>query len=213
MKTNEYIDKYKLNETIIFDNQSFVNDLNNDFKIELNKRKDKNNYVPITGFENAAKCIYEKWESINNKIPVKIEDKIWKYFWKVYVADLRDQLFPEEMKKRNEIKTEKNKYHYHKNSFYSQYKLFNEFFNFNFYQFVDDMLNNMLNNKENIKEKYQSYFTALSLNIDNSKIDDVKSKYRELSKLYHPDQGSTDYDNFILITEAKNKCLEYLNTI
>lgn len=58
------------------------------------------------------------------------------------------------------------------------------------------------------KNEYQTYFTRLGLTLE-SKEEDVKAKYRTLSMTKHPDKGGSS-EEFIEITEAKNKCIEYL---
>jgi hypothetical protein len=51
-------------------------------------------------------------------------------------------------------------------------------------------------------------FDILSLT-PNASIDDVKTAYRALVNIHHPDKGGNS-DKFIQITEAKDKCLQYL---
>ncbi len=58
------------------------------------------------------------------------------------------------------------------------------------------------------KNEYISYFSLLNLTIE-SKEEDVKKSYRLLSMTKHPDKGGNKED-FVELTEAKNKCLEYL---
>jgi len=58
------------------------------------------------------------------------------------------------------------------------------------------------------KSQYQYYFSALNLTTE-SKEDDVKKMYRTLSMSKHPDKGGNK-EEFVELTEAKNKCLEYL---
>ena len=47
-------------------------------------------------------------------------------------------------------------------------------------------------------------------NIENITESDIKTAYRSLSIQHHPDKGGKQED-FIKITEAKNKCLAWLN--
>jgi len=58
------------------------------------------------------------------------------------------------------------------------------------------------------KSQYQYYFSALNLTTE-SKEEDVKKMYRTLSMTKHPDKGGNK-EEFVELTEAKNKCLEYL---
>ena len=62
----------------------------------------------------------------------------------------------------------------------------------------------MLKNKQKPVESY----SVLGLSTDAT-AEDVKRKYRELSNTCHPDKGGNS-DNFIKITEAKNKILSIL---
>jgi len=222
MKAVEYINKYKLETVVNFNKPEFIKDFNSDFITELTKRKNKTGYIPITGFENAAKCMRDKWEAINLRLENKLDEKLWKYFWKIYVADIRDELFPEEMAKRKELKEEikrrkqewedlDNHNSHYFNGFNSRvdhsfFKLFSAFMGFSFDNFLKDFISTKYRAP---REIYNQYFYILSLDIDTASIDDVKTAYRKLSNIYHPDKGAINYNDFIKITEAKNKCLEY----
>jgi len=54
-------------------------------------------------------------------------------------------------------------------------------------------------------------FQILELKIEST-IDDVKAAYRKLSMVHHPDKGGSQ-EKFIELTEAKNKCLTYLQKV
>lgn len=58
------------------------------------------------------------------------------------------------------------------------------------------------------KNEYVYYFSTLNLTI-TAKEEEVKKNYRLLSMSKHPDKGGNKED-FVELTEAKNKCLEYL---
>lgn len=57
-------------------------------------------------------------------------------------------------------------------------------------------------------DEYKTYITLLRLEQD-FKAEDVSKQYRQLSLIHHPDKGGNS-EKFIELTEAKNKCLEYL---
>ena len=61
------------------------------------------------------------------------------------------------------------------------------------------------------KSEYVPYMSILNLTGD-FKESEVKESYRKLSLLKHPDKGG-NHEDFIELTEAKNKCLEYLSRI
>ena len=61
------------------------------------------------------------------------------------------------------------------------------------------------------KSEYVPYMSILNLT-GEFKENEVKESYRKLSLLKHPDKGGS-HEDFIELTEAKNKCLEYLSRI
>lgn len=80
---------------------------------------------------------------------------------------------------------------------------FDKFFE-NFYKKMNDDLNHLQNYFEIPTESFQ--FLGLSTNATKN---DVQKRYYELSKIYHPDAGGS-HEKFIKLTEAKNKCLNYI---
>lgn len=59
------------------------------------------------------------------------------------------------------------------------------------------------------KPGLQSEFGVLGLSA-NASAADVKSAYRKLSKIHHPDMSGGDSNSFDRITKAKNNCLAIL---
>ena len=57
-------------------------------------------------------------------------------------------------------------------------------------------------------QKPNDSFTVLGLD-SNANMEDVKAAYRKLSMQHHPDKGGNN-ERFIEITEARDKCLSYL---
>lgn len=61
------------------------------------------------------------------------------------------------------------------------------------------------------ENEYIAYFSALNLTIESTE-EEIKKMFRLLSMTKHPDKGGNKED-FIELTESKNKCLEYLTII
>jgi len=57
--------------------------------------------------------------------------------------------------------------------------------------------------------EYDAYFDFLKLDMNSSE-EDVQKNFRLLSMKYHPDKGGSN-EQFIELTEAKNKCIEYIS--
>jgi DnaJ-domain-containing protein 1 len=110
---------------------------------------------------------------------------------------MREDLFPTEMERRRREKEENQRRQ-------DEYRRWNDPFGgfdpFARFSFLSSLFFNSIVPKES--------FEFLGLTIDATK-DDVKSKFRELSKIHHPDKGGNN-DKFVELTEAKNKCLAYI---
>ena len=198
MKTKEYVKKYELNINSKFDHTEFISDLTFDFITLLEVGKSKEN---IKGFDNTVRAIRMKWDAINNKTIGQLPDKLWSYFWATVIVKMKEQLFPEVIKRQNEERAEKKRQHeeykkWKKQEFGSGFSDYNAFFQ-------------MMMAKMMSKLKPTSSFEKLELS-DTATIEEVQSSYRKLSMKHHPDKGGKQ-DKFIEITEAKNKCLAYLN--
>jgi hypothetical protein len=191
MKTKEYIKKYELNKNDKFNHKEFISDLTFDFITLLEVGKAKEN---IKGFENAVRAIRMKWDSINNKTIGQLPEKLWKYFFATVIAKMREQLFPELIKARKEESEQRKRIR-------EERKRNDEAWdNFFFFSLMSDLFS---------QRKPVSSFQTLGVSLDCTK-EEVQSAYRTLSKKHHPDMGGK-HDKFIEITEAKNKCLAYLN--
>jgi len=194
MKTKEYVLKYKLNESDKFDHTEFVSDLTIDFLSLLEVGKATSN---LKGFNNAVNAIRMKFDAVNNKTRGCIPEKLWKYFFATVIVKMRDNLFPKEMRLIKEQKEKRKRAYENRQNWYNQeFNFFDESF---FYSILADMLK--------VKKPLEA-FEILGLPLEANQ-EDVKLKYRELCFLYHPDKGGKQ-EQFIKITEAKNKCLSYL---
>ncbi|HLO91544.1 MAG TPA: J domain-containing protein [Lentimicrobium sp.] len=199
MKTKEYIEKYGLDKPKQnFNHQEFVGDLTADFFALLEVGNSREN---IKGFENAVRAIRMKYDGINNKTVGCLPEGIWKYFYATVVAPLRDRLFPEVLAERERIRKEREAYRRREAEF--EREMFGSFF-FDWDNMIKDFLSAMI-----VSAKPVRSFEVLGLSVDAS-AEDVKSKFRELSFLHHPDKGGSQ-DKFIEIVDAKNRCLAYLN--
>jgi hypothetical protein len=194
MKPLDYVKKYSLDKGVNFNHSEFVQDLTFDFVSLLEIGKNKNNEFVLSGFENTVRAIRQKWDGINNKTLGQLPDKLWNYFYASVVVKMRGELFPIEMEKRRIQKEERER----------RKKEFDER-KFGIYDWYSSLLLSFLGS---IKSKPVESFIKLGLN-DNATIDEVKSAYRGLSKIHHPDTGGKQQD-FLEITEAKNKCLAFL---
>lgn len=196
MTTKEYVAKYNLDKSDKFNHSLFVQDLAEDLiaLLEINKAKDN-----IKGFNNAVRCVKMKFDAINNKTLGEIPEKLWKFFFATVVVKLREEMCPVEMDKRREIKEDKQRQYQERKRW--EQEMFNDFWDRSFYNF--------LFGARKAASKPTSYFADLGI-ADNSNVADVKAAYKQLSLIHHPDKGGKQ-DRFVQITEAKNKCLEWLN--
>ena len=196
MKTKEYVIKYQLDKSDKFNHSEFVYDLSIDFMSLLEVG---NATESFKGFNNAVNAIRMKFDAINNKTKGCISEKLWSYFFATVIVKMKASLFPTEVRRQEEQKQERKRMHEERKRmndyFYNDY--FDRAF---FYSILADMFK--------VKIPTES-FTVLQLESDAT-ADDVKTKYRELSFIHHPDKGGKQ-DDFIRLTEAKNKCLAYLN--
>jgi len=61
-----------------------------------------------------------------------------------------------------------------------------------------------------VANEYLSYFQLLRLNMDEEITEKmVMTSFRQLSLIHHPDKGGNS-EKFIELTEAKNKCIEFI---
>jgi hypothetical protein len=201
MTTKEYVVKYKLDLSDKFDHSNFVQDLTDEFicLLEYNKANDN-----LKGFDNALRCIRMKYDAISNKTLGVLPEKLWNYFFATVVVKLREQLCPKDMQKKRELQEQKKREWEQRKKFREwENEQFNDFFwNQNFYSF--------LFSKSAKSNKPVESFTVLGLT-ENASEEDVKSAYRKLSLLHHPDKGGKQ-DKFIEITTSKNKCLNWFSS-
>ena len=201
MKTQDYVRKFELNINDKFSHNEFVADLANDFIVllELNKAEDN-----IKGFENALRALRMKWDAINNKTVGCLPDKLWNFFFATVVVKLREQLCPKDMEKKRQLAEEKKKA-------WEARKAQEKWEEAQFKNWYWNDFNTFLGSLSNNKQVPIASFNILGIPHDSSTSEDVNKIYCKLVLKHHPDKGGKQED-FIEITEAKNKCLQYFES-
>lgn len=201
MTTKEYVNKYGLHLSDKFNHSEFCQDLASEFicLLEYNKANDN-----IKGFENAVRCIRMKFDSISNKTLGVLPEKLWNYFFATVIVKLREELCPKDMQRRREVQEQKKKeWEQRKAQREWENEHFNDlFWSRNFFGFLFAIRNN---------QKPVESFAILGLSEDANE-NDVKAAYKKLAVVHHPDKGGKQ-DMFVKITESKNKCLSYLQSV
>jgi len=189
MKPIEYVKKYKLSESDNFNHNSFISDLTIDFGSLLEVGNATQNFK---GYENAVRAIKMKWDGINNKTLGQLPDKLWGYFYATVIAKTKEELFSDILNAQRKEKAERK-------SAYEERKKWEDSENERFFSWFFGSVK--------IDNTPIGEFKTLSLESDASE-QDIKDRYRTLSKQHHPDKGGSQ-KVFIEITEAKNKCLAW----
>lgn len=200
MKPKEFIEKYNLNSGWkMFIQDEFLTDMTSELLALLETYHAEKN---IKGFDNAVNVIRMKWDAISKKIPYGIPEKLWGYYFATTIAKFREKMFPKEMAKRRED-AEKRRQDYIRRKEEREYwnNMQNELYESFFFGLAMEFLK--------INRKPTQAFVTLGLD-DNATVEDVQKAYRKLSMEHHPDHGGNK-EKFIAITEAKNKCLNWLN--
>lgn len=200
MKPKDFIEKYNLdNGWKTFVQDEFLTDMTSELLALLETYHAEKN---IKGFDNAVNVIRMKWDAISKKVPYGIPEKLWGYYFATTIAKIREQMFPKEMAKRRED-AEKRKAEWERRKDEREYwdNVQNDWYDSFFFGLAMEFLK--------INRKPTQAFATLGLD-DNATLEDVQKAYRKLSMEHHPDRGG-DKEKFIAITEAKNKCLNWLN--
>jgi hypothetical protein len=203
MTTKEYIKKYKLNTSNQFSHSDFVNDIKSDFLalLEMNNAIDN-----LKGFENALRCVNMKWDAIVNKTLGRFPEKLWNFFYATVVVKLREELCQRELQKRKALQESKRKEYERRKA--EENRFFDEMFKERSKTWERIWSEMFIASVQSVPA---AEFIVLGIkNIENVTPNDVKSAYRSLTIQHHPDKGGKQED-FIKITEAKNKCLAWLN--
>lgn len=200
MKPIDYVKKYNLSQGVDFNHNEFVIDLTNDFLTLLETGNCRESFK---GFNNTVNAIRMKWDGINKKTAGQLPEKLWNYFFATIIAKMREELFPEII----QAQKKKNKEDYERRQEYRKFIEREKTGNFfDYFNFCNTLLVSFL---LEMAVPTQSFLT-LGLDTDAT-ASDINTKYRELCMVHHPDKGG-NHDSFIAITEAKNKCLMYVNS-
>ena len=204
MKPKDFILKYGLNNGWNkYKQNEFLSDMTSELLALLETYQAENN---IKGFDNAVNVIRMKWDAIDKKIPYGIPEKLWNYYFATTIAKIREQMCPTEMARRRE-EAAKRKAEWERREAERKFwerELYGDFFGDFYSSFYERLAAMYLK----IVAKPTESFKVLGLD-ENATEDDVKTAYRKLSLETHPDRGG-DKDQFIAVTEAKNKCLSWL---
>lgn len=195
MTTKEYVKKYKLDLSDKFNHSDFCKDLASEFicLLEYNKANDN-----LKGFDNSVRCIRMKFDAISNKTLGIMPEKLWNYFFATVIVKLREELCPKDMQRKREVQEQKQK------EWEERKERENNYFNNIWEQDFFSLLFTVDKSKKPIE-----CFEFLGLSETASETE-VKSAYRKLAGLHHPDKGGKQ-EIFIQITESKNKCLHWLS--
>lgn len=200
MTTKEYVKKYELHLSDKFNHSNFCQDLASEFicLLEYNKANDN-----LKGFDNAVRCIRMKFDAISNKTLGVLPEKLWNYFFATVIVKLREELCPKDMQRKREIQDRKQKeWEQRKKQREWENEQFNDYFwGQNFYSFLFSQVQN---------PKPNECFEILGLSANANEVE-VKSAYKKLANLHHPDKGGKQ-EMFVQITESKNKCLNWLSS-
>lgn len=211
MKTSDYIFKYFTNGVLTHP-EEFKYALFNELRslIEVQTPIDGRSNIKV--YYNNERVLKMKLDGLRSK-GCKIPVTFWDEFHKKYLNHFKWNTYPEECKKeqvRREEEMERDRLYKERcadwdkrdrqdsNSFWDRiinaYKLYSELFGFNLFNRVPE-----------------SEFELLGLCSNDSTIESVKSAYRVAAMKAHPDKGGSK-EEFQALTEAKNKCIDYLNS-
>lgn len=208
MKTKDYIAKYHLDQPEVhFDHNEFIVDFTAEFMTLLETQKGLQSFA---GFEAAVRCIRQKWEAIRKQSQTQPPDKLWGYFFATVVGPMREKHHAVAWAKKREERKERMTRGFAQEDFIRRYgprlRVDTDFsdifgaFGFDFKRFVKNLIGE-------IKAPLHRDLTIMGMATDGTvTVEQVKNRYREMAKLYHPDVGG-DHQKFIELTEAKNRLL------
>lgn len=210
MKPKEYIKKYGLDGGHVLDN-NFIMDLQTDFEAIIEVQSKAN--WSHNKFKNCVTEIRQKWDSISNKCITALPENLWSYFYATVVGPKQDEMFGEMLRKQRAEKKRREEDYY-------TFKKASETFGINFDDLFNSFFKDGFGSHTKFSDRYSigidfavpqqpsKEFQTLGLNSDST-IEDIKNAYRKLAFQHHPDRGGS-HEMFIKITEAKDKCLAYL---
>jgi DnaJ-domain-containing protein 1 len=160
----------------------------------------------IKGYENAIRAMHTKMDAIKDQCNPTLKSsvqKAWDIFYASIVAPMREDLFPKEMEKRRQEKAERER----------QREQWQSWRNYEAGYGWEDFMGGFYNRifRTVFTDTIATQFKVLGLAI-TATVEDVKSAYRKLALLHHPDRGG-DRAKFEEATEAKEKCLKYIGGV
>lgn len=199
MKPKEFIQKYGIEKGWNPKHQNdFLQDMTSELLAFLEFNKAENN---IKGFDNTVKVIRSKWDAISNRIPYGLPEKLWSYFYATVICKLREELCPKEMEQRRRVSEMRKRLREEENEWIEeQNRMYDEWVKQAFYERMALMLL-FLNSVPSESFQY------LGLPEDATE-EQIKQRYRVMSLKAHPDMGGSQ-EEFIRLTEHKNKCLSW----
>jgi hypothetical protein len=202
MKPKEYIKKYKLDVQEQFNHNNFIVDLTADFMAVIEYLASTNNFN-YNRFKIVIKEIRQKFDGISNKAKGKgLPESLWKYFYATVIIKVKNELFGDYLKKKETAYYKQRE----ENQRFYEWQSFSSFSSFGTF---DNMFNRFANFfiQASIPTPVKS-FEKLGLTSEATE-NSIKTAFRKLSLIYHPDKGGNAND-FIKIIEAKNSCLAYV---
>lgn len=222
MKPKEYIKLFNLDQPVmgVWNNHHFpmkkiLDAFSDDFSTLLMVGKAREN---IKGYENAIRAMHTKMDAIKNQCHPQFKVAVqnaWNIFYASIVAPMREDLFPKEMEKRREEKATRDRMREEQRAWESAWGNRNRFWReaFGGSNDWDNFFNGYYNRifRTVFTDTIETQFKVLGLTI-TATAEDVKSAYRKLALLHHPDRGG-DRVKFEEVTEAKEKCLKYIGGV
>lgn len=207
MKVKEYIKKYDLDKTHVFDRVSFIEDLKTDFFTMAAVYKK----IGIGEWNVLIKSVKQKFDGIFNKSKVNVEgaERLWNFFYASVVVPFRDEKFPD-------FKQSVHKHKMHNDRNYRMHQVAEEQWkeiNDHFKKMHEEFFRNFTNNLKafSLPEQIITCRRILQINDDEAlSLEIIDKNFKFLAKIHHPDRGGKR-EKFIEIMEAKEKLEGYLD--
>lgn len=211
MKPKEYIKQFNLDQPDHFPMTKVLDAFSEDFSTLLMVGKAREN---IKGYENAIRAMHTKMDAIKDQCHPQFKVAVlnaWNIFYASIVAPMREDLFPKEMEKRRQEKAAREEQRAWEREAFGRNRFWREAFgrDSGYGDFFGSYYNRIF--RTVFTDTIATQFKLLGLTI-TATVEDVKSAYRKLALLHHPDRGG-DRAKFEEATEAKEKCLKYIGGV
>ena len=208
MKPKQYIKKYNLETSAFFDRTAFVDDFMADFKTMLGAV----HLSPVT-FKNVVSDLEIKFRNIFNGSEVTLDaaDKFWNYIFASQIVPIRNFYFPDWKKAMLDHKLKTDPDFKRRYNCWQMHQEEDKFFNDMMGNFWEDLLHRFESYASQMNSlRYVKYedVTAAKKTLGFSEkesptVDEIKSRYRLLAMMTHPDKGGDDA-SFRALSEAKD---------